>query len=204
MKIDNKNIQKFSVLFTLYIAQAIPMSFFSTIVPVIMRQENYSLELIGFVQMVKLPWIAKFLWAPVVDRYANNTGQYRKWIFTSEFFYAIIIFSIGFLDLQTNFVMIITLVVIAFIASATQDIATDAYAILLLKKEERGFGNSMQSAGSFAGTLIGSGVLLVIYHYYGWTWLLHALAVFVLIALIPLFFYRKNGKIVKPESTRSS
>ncbi|MFW6225134.1 MAG: MFS transporter, partial [Bacteroidota bacterium] len=46
---------KFFVLFTLYIAQSIPMSFFSTIVPVIMRQENFSLESIGLIQLVKIP-----------------------------------------------------------------------------------------------------------------------------------------------------
>jgi len=48
---------KFPVLFSLYIAQSIPMSFFSTVIPVIMRQEKYSLESIGLLQLVKLPWI---------------------------------------------------------------------------------------------------------------------------------------------------
>jgi len=95
-------------------------------------------------------------------------------------------------------------VIIAFIASATQDIATDAYAILLLKKKERGFGNSMQSSGSFVGTLVGSGILLVIYHYYGWQLLLFGLSIFVLIALIPLVLFKKKGEIQKVETTRAS
>ncbi|MBX3044455.1 MAG: MFS transporter [Candidatus Kapabacteria bacterium] len=198
------NFQKFSVLFSLYVAQAIPMSFFSTIVPVIMRQENYSLESIAMLQLLKLPWIAKFLWAPVIDRNSNTTSDYRKWIFISELFYAIIIFSIGFLSLQFDFTLIIILVIIAFVASATQDIATDAYAILLLEKSERGFGNSMQSAGSFVGTLVGSGFLLVLYHYYGWKLLLFGLSIFVLIAVIPLYFFKKNGQIEKKERSKAS
>jgi hypothetical protein len=66
---------KFPVLFSLYIAQSVPMSFFSTVVPVIMRQENYSLESIGLLQLVKLPWIIKFLWAPIVDNYSSNFKQ---------------------------------------------------------------------------------------------------------------------------------
>ncbi|PKL85599.1 MAG: MFS transporter [Ignavibacteriae bacterium HGW-Ignavibacteriae-1] len=202
--IEKSNFQKYSVLFSLYIAQAIPMSFFSTIVPVIMRQENYSLESIALIQLVKLPWIAKFLWAPSIDRYSNTTADYRRWIFISEFLYAAIIFGIGFLSLQYDFTLIIIFVVIAFVASATQDIATDAYAILLLKKEERGFGNSMQSAGSFVGTLVGSGLLLIIYHYYGWQLLLFGLAIFVIIALVPLFFFKKNGQIVKSERSTAS
>jgi len=68
--------------------------------------------------------------------------------------------------------------VLAVIASATQDIATDAFAIHILKKRERGYGNSMQSAGGFAGSLIGSGVLLVVYYYLGWFFLLFFLFLF--------------------------
>jgi MFS family permease len=189
---EGNDWKKYPVLFSLYIAQAVPMSFFTTVVPVIMRQENYSLEAIGLLQLVKLPWVLKFLWAPLVD---NNTGSlthYKRWIYGSEFFYAAIIFSIGFFSLQASFSLIAVLMVLAVVASATQDIATDAFAIHILKKRERGYGNSMQSAGGFAGSLIGSGALLVIYHYLGWFYLLLFLALFVLVALIPLGFYKKN------------
>ena len=113
----------------------------------------------------------------------------------SEAFYALIIMSIGYLNLQTDFTTIIVLMVIAFTASATQDIATDAFAILILNKNERSLGNSMQSAGSFIGTMMGSGVLLIIYHYFGWLWLLRSLGLFVLFALIPVSLYNaRNGK----------
>lgn len=184
------NWKKFTTLFGLYIAQAIPMSFFSTVVPVIMRQENYSLESIGLLQLIKLPWIFKFLWAPLVDRSAGTIQNYRKWIISSELFYAVVILAIGFLDLRTDFILIIAMMIVAFIASATQDIATDAFAILILKRDERCTGNSMQSAGSFMGTLAGSGLLLVVYHFLGWKSLLFALSGFVVLALIPLFLYR--------------
>ena len=160
---SNANWKKFPVLFSLYIAQSIPMSFFSTVVPVIMRQEHYSLQSIGLLQLVKLPWILKFLWAPLVDNSSSNTKQLTKWIIGSELFYAVIIISIGFFDLQTDFTLMIFLIVIAFVASATQDIATDIMAIRVLSKEERSLGNSMQSAGSFLGSLIGTGVLLLAY-----------------------------------------
>ena len=196
------NLKKYGTLLSLYLAQSIPMSFFSTVVPVIMRQENYSLESIGYWQLIKLPWIIKFLWAPLLDRKGKNRGDYRKMILVSEIFYAVVILSIGFFEISTDFKLIVILMVIAFVASATQDIATDAFAILTLKKKERGLGNSMQSAGSFMGTLVGSGVLLIIYHHYGWQGLLAGLAGFVLLALIPLYSTKKfepNEEIKKKE-----
>lgn len=197
-------MRKYPTLLSLYLAQSIPMSFFSTIVPVIMRQENYSLAMIGLLQLIKLPWIFKFLWAPLVDRYGNSADNYKRWVFGSEFVYAAIIISIGFLNLQFNFPLIVTLMVIAFIASATQDIATDAFAIMILKKEERSIGNSMQSAGSFLGTMAGSGILLIMYHYFGWQGLMFCLAGFVILALIPLYFYKFRPHELKEENTKSS
>lgn len=194
---------KYFTLLTLYLAQSIPMSFFSTVVPVIMRMENYSLESIGYLQLIKLPWIIKFLWAPMVDRNCSNTRQYRRWILASETFYAVVIFSIAFLNLETDFTSIIVLMVIAFTASATHDIATDAFAILILKERERSLGNSMQSAGNFIGTLMGSGVLLVIYHYWGWQYLLFSLAAFVLVVLIPVSLYRDREQ-KQPEQSRKN
>lgn len=172
------------------------MSFFTTVVPVIMRQESYSLESIGLLQLVKIPWILKFLWAPVIDKKANTLLQYKKWILFSELFYAVIILSIGFFSLQTDFTLIVTLVIIAIFASATQDIATDALAILTLKKEQRSMGNAIQSVGGFLGALIGSGILLLIYNYLGWKALLIGLAAFVFIALLPLrwFNYELRNK----------
>ena len=176
--------------FSLYVAQKIPMAFFSTVIPVIMRQQNFSLEVIGMLQFLKLPWILKFLWSPAVDRSCAKISDYKRWIFSSEIIYAVIIFSIAFLDLEVTPVLIIGLIIAAFIASATQDIATDALAVISFSNKDKSLVNSMQSMGGFAGTMIGSGGLLLIYSKMGWGNLLPYLALFVLIAVVPLIFFR--------------
>ena len=195
--------RKLLTLLSLYIAQSIPMSFFSTVVPVIMRQEQYSLEAIGLMQLIKLPWIIKFLWAPLVDRTGSSTNGYRRWIFFSEGFYAFSVAVVAFFSLEDQFSVIIVLVVLAIFASATQDIATDAWAILTLKREEQSMGNSMQSIGSFLGSMVGSGVLLIIYHYLGWRWLLLALSALVVFAVIPLVSYKPVAVIRKRPRSKS-
>lgn len=200
MKEDSKF--KFFTLFSLYIAQSVPMTFFSTVLPVIMRQNNFSLTSIGLLQLVKIPWILKFLWAPFVDKYSNRTSSYKKIIFTSEIIYAIFISIIAFLRLEVDITLIVVLLLLAFTASATQDIATDAFAILILKKEQRSIGNSMQSGGSFTGTIIGSGILLMIYAKFGWKFLIFGLAAFVIVALIPLFFDKSEVKKTLVESKK--
>ncbi len=195
---------KYATLFSLYIAQSIPMSFFSTVMPVIMRQNHYSLESIGLLQLIKLPWILKFLWAPMVDNRTRSKKQLKRWIIGSELFYAAVILCIGLFNLQTDFKIIIVLLVIAFIASATQDIATDIFAIYILKKEERCFGNSIQSGGNFIGTLFGTGFLLIAYHFWGWTGLVIGLAAFVVFAIIPAICYKGEVNFQKHEEQRIS
>ncbi len=193
---------KFPTLFSLYIAQSIPMSFFSTVVPVIMRQEQYSLESIGLLQLIKLPWILKFLWAPLVDNTATGRRQVRRWIIFSELFYALVILTISLFSLQTDFTLIIMLMILAFVASATQDIATDIFAIRVLSASEKSIGNGIQSSGSFIGSLFGTGVLLLAYHYLGWQWLLWILACFVVFAIVPLLVYKPDISLPAEQKVR--
>jgi hypothetical protein len=200
--ITERNKKLFTLL-SLYMVQSIPMSFFSTVVPVIMRQQHYSLEAIGLMQLIKLPWVIKFLWAPLVDRTGSGTKGYRNWIFVSEGFYALSVAALAFFSLENQFHVIIVLMVLAITASATQDIATDAWAILTLKKEERSLGNSMQSMGSFLGAMAGRGALLVVYHYMGWMWLLLALAGVVIVAVTPLVLFKPEASIKKRPRSKS-
>ncbi|NCC08990.1 MAG: MFS transporter [Bacteroidia bacterium] len=184
--------------FFLYIAQAIPMSFFSTSIQVVMRQENYSLAAIALLQIIKLPWILKFLWSPMVDRYCNTYTGYKRCIIAFELIYALLILSVGFFRISDHFYLIIGLIVLALTASATQDIATDALAVLSFNRKDKSLINSMQSMGSFGGTLIGGGVLLLALDHHGWQRVTPGLGIFVLIALIPLLL-NKTIRIEKKE-----
>lgn len=189
MKLD-KSYNLFT-FFSLYIAQSIPMSFFATALPVLMRQGNYSLFAIALLKLIKLPWIIKFLWSPWVDSRTETVGDYKRWIIVSEIVYALIIFVVAALNLQQNFTIIIGLVILAFISSATQDIATDAMAARAFRRNDSSLLNSIQTMGSFAGSMVGGGFLLLLFHKIGWGRLLPFVAVFVLVALLPLVFNRK-------------
>lgn len=179
--------QKYLTLFSLYLAQSLPMSFFTTVIPIIMRQEQFSLQAIGMLQLVKLPWILKFLWAPLVDNNSHNKKELTRWIVYSELFYALIMLLMSFFHLDVHFGWIVMFILIAVLASSTQDVATDIFAIRILNKKEKPVGNSIQAAGGFIGSLIGTGVLLLVYQYIGWQVLLWMLVTIVLMALIPLF-----------------
>ena len=174
--------------FFLYIAQALPMSFFSTSLQVMMRQANYSLTAIALLQVIKLPWVLKFAWSPVIDRNCSSVPDYRRCIVGTELVYAVLILAAGMLELSSHFYWILGLVFLSLVASATQDIATDALSVRAFSNKDKSLVNSMQSMGSFGGTLLGGGVLLMVLNKYGWTVVMPCLSIFVLLALIPLLF----------------
>ena len=198
---STKQTNKLFTFFSLYIAQSVPMSLFSTLLPVLMRQDNFSLSTIGLLQLIKLPWILKVFWAPFVDKRTSDLGSYKKWIFSSEMVYAVLILMVAFLDLKTNFITIFVLIILSFIASATQDIATDALTALSFNRKEKSLGNSMQSMGSFTGALVGGGLLLLHYKLIGWNALLISVSLFVMLALIPLFLYKDHRFTPKKGNT---
>ena len=189
--------------FCLYIAQAVPSSFLSTALQVLMRENNFSLTTIGLLQLVKLPWIIKFLWAPMVDRCCVTVNDYKRTIIVSELVYAALLLTIGFLHVSTDIYFIIFLVVLSLVTSGTQDVATDALAVLTFKKSDKSMVNSMQSMGSFGGALLGGGVLLMALHRSGWQTVLPFLAIFVLIALLPLLFNKHLTINEKPKETKA-
>ena len=186
------------MFFCLYIAQSIPSSFFATALQVMMREANYSLATIGLLQLVKLPWVVKFLWSPLVDRHCLMGRDFRRCIVVSEIVYAIFIILAGHLNVTDNLYLIIFMVMLSLVASATQDIATDALAILMHTGRDKSMVNSMQSMGSFGGALIGSGVLLLVLHQFGWHMVTPFLGVFVLLMLIPLL-RRKDLNIAQKD-----
>lgn len=180
------------------------MSFFSTALQVLMREQAFSLTTISLLQLIKVPWILKFLWSPLVDRKCMTVKDYKRWIISSEVVYAALILGAGLLNLQTNIQLIIILVFLSLVASATQDIATDALAILSTRKEQKSFVNGMQSMGSFGGSLLGSGILLIVMHHYGWNVVTQCLSVFVLLALIPLLTNKKMRLAQEKEPSRKA
>ena len=190
----NFTAMNIGTFFCLYIAQYIPMTFIMTALQVTMRQDHYSLSAIGLLNLVKLPWQFKFLWSPFIDRHCLTSRDFKRAIIFSETVYALSVILIGFLDLGHDLYLVLALVFISMLASATQDNITDAFAILSFDKSERGNLNGWRSMGRYAGSFVGSGVLIMMLHSYGWKVIFPCLGFFTFILAVPLIM-NKNIQI---------
>lgn len=195
MKLQTKG-QAFNLFtfFCLYIAQSIPLSFFSAEIPILMRQEKFSLSAIALSNLIRLPFLIKFVWSPFVDKYTRELPNYKRFILVSELIYAIFILIAAVFDFRQDFLTVIFLIMFAFIASATQVIATDALAARSFDHQNKSMVNSMKSMGGFAGAIVGAGVLLLLFTKIGWHYILPCLSLILMLVLIPLLV-NKNIKV---------
>jgi predicted MFS family arabinose efflux permease len=76
------------------------------------------------------------------------------------------------------------------LVAATQDIATDGYAVSHLRPEWRGLGNSIQVVAYKLGMVLGSGALLWLTARHGWQASYSGLACLMLLVIAPVAFMR--------------
>ena len=175
---------RYSLLGLLYVSQAIPLGFFIVAVPAILRSEGLPLEKVGLLSALAFPWLLKFLWAPLVDRFGSSArGHYRSWILPLQFACISIVIWIAWLDLSRNMGLLIVACALFMLCSATQDVATDGLAVRLLAIDERGEGNGIQVGGYYLGQVLGGGVVLILYARFGWA---VALGTMALILALPM------------------
>lgn len=177
---------------SLYVSQAIPLGFLIVALPAILRREGLGLELTGLLGALALPWLIKFLWAPLVDRFGSaRYGHYRSWIIPLQSLCVLAVVAISRLDLQQGLLWLILAGAAFMLASATQDIATDGLAVHIVRKEDRGRANGLQVGGYYFGQILGGGGVLVLFDRVGWTAALLAMAFLLALPLVPTLRFRE-------------
>ena len=127
-------------------------------VPAWLATIGVDIKTIGFITLSQAPWTFKFLWSPLMDRYAPPFfGRRRGWAVLAQIALFLSTLGLALAATRPDHVAAIGLAatLIAF-AAATQDIAIDAYAVEVLEREEQGVAAGARSAVSrFALTLAG-------------------------------------------------
>ncbi len=125
--------------------------------------EQVSLQEIGFLTLVGTAYTLKFLWAPLVDRYAPPwLGRRRGWMVLMQVLLALGLLAMGCLSPGQTLLPLALLAVLVAFCSATQDIAFDAYRSDVLHKDERGAGAALSVLGYRLAMLVSGGLALIL------------------------------------------
>jgi MFS transporter (putative signal transducer) len=185
----------------LYIAQSVIGGLTWTGLPAIMRDAGVSLDRIGLVSLIALPWVLKFLWAPAVERYRlPPSGRNRSGliVLAGGMLSVLGLLVVGLFDPGDPLPIFLTLTLVAFAAS-TLDIACDGFAVQSLAERHHGWGNAAQVGGAYLGSALGGGLFLYLVGMSGWQ--LAAWAMAALLCLLGLPFLLGIARQL-PEETR--
>lgn len=185
------------LLFSLYWAQGLPVGFMTHALPVILRAQGVSLAHIGGFGLLMLPWSIKIFWAPWVDRHAlSRLGHYLSWILPTQFLTVGVLCILSFFPVQALdqpiylFAFFISLLFMN-LTGATQDIATDALAVNLLKHDQQHWGNTFQVIGSRLGFIVGGGAVLWCLDWLTWQPTFLLLATIVFLNTLPVWLFKE-------------
>jgi PAT family beta-lactamase induction signal transducer AmpG len=145
-------------------ASGLPYFFFNETVPVWLAASGMSLAGIGLASGASLPWVLKFLWAPLVDR----LGDRRTWIRACLVLLAVVTVLLAGADPVRHAAVLGALLLLYVTLSATQDIAIDAYTIEITHGRELGVANSARIAAYRGASFVSSALLLWVAGRAGW------------------------------------
>lgn len=189
------------LLGSLYLSQGLPYGFFTQALPVLLRTSGLSLPAIGAANMLALPWMLKFLWAPVVDRTPSGAlglGRRRAWILILQGLTVVTVAGLAAADPSRSLTVVMAGTLITNLLAATQDVATDGLAVELLEPRERGLGNGLQVAAYRGGMIIGGGALLWLFDRAGWSAAFLAMAALLFLASVPIALHAERPLQVAP------
>lgn len=106
------------------------MLVFSTL-SVWLREAGVARETIGYASLIGLAYAFKWVWSPLLDQWRlpllGKLGRRRSWLVLAQSLVILGLIGMGFCDPQKHLSWLIAIAVVVAFASATQDIAIDAY-----------------------------------------------------------------------------
>lgn len=150
-----------------------------------LRDIGLALSLIGLLSFASFFYVLKFLWAPLLDRYALPfLGRRRGWLFASQFLLLLALLAMAFTNPTLNLSTLIAFVSLAAFAGATQDILVDAYRIEIADLHAQGALAATYTLGYRIGLILGGAIALYFAELFGWENTYIAMAALMLLPII--------------------
>ncbi|KOP39193.1 MFS transporter [Flavobacterium sp. WLB] len=160
MKTDNK---PWFWIPLLNFASGLPYAVIISVSVIMYKNLGISNEDIGvYTSLLYLPWVIKPLWSPFIEL----NGTKRKWFLSMQLLISIAFLLVGF-TIPTNgfFMMTLAIFWVAAFASASNDIASDGFYLLVLPENQQSFFLGIRSTFYRLSMLAGNGLIVLLAGY---------------------------------------
>lgn len=161
------------VLLLLGFAAGLPyMLVFSTL-SVWLREAGVARETIGYASLIGLAYAFKWVWSPLLDQWRlpllGGLGRRRSWLLLSQALVVVGLVGMSLCDPQQHLSWLIAMAVLVAFASATQDIAVDAYRLEIADDQRQAALAASYMAGYRVAALLATAGALFFAEWFGST-----------------------------------
>lgn len=190
-------------------ASGLPYAVIISVSVIMYKNLGISNEDIGvYTSLLYLPWVIKPLWSPFIEL----NGTKRKWFLSMQLLISIAFLLVGFTVPSSGFfIMTLAIFWIAAFASASNDIASDGFYLLVLPKEEQSFFLGIRSTFYRLSLLAGNGLIVLfagyLEHKYGdntkaWSYTMIAVGLLMTVITVYNFIFTPRNEINSVENNK--
>jgi PAT family beta-lactamase induction signal transducer AmpG len=162
-------------------SSGLPLYLLLNLLPAWLRSEQVDLKSIGLFALIQLPFTWKFVWSPLMDRFALPLlGRRRGWMLATQLLLLLSIPLFGAFHPTRDLWSIAWLAVAVAFFSASQDIVLDAYRRELLPDPELGLGNAVHVNAYRISSLVPGALSLILADLMPWPSVFAITALFML------------------------
>ncbi|QOG02088.1 MFS transporter [Flavobacterium sp. MDT1-60] len=206
MKTDNKPWYWIPLL---NFASGLPYAVIISVSVIMYKNLGISNEDIGvYTSLLYLPWVIKPLWSPFIEL----NGTKRKWFLSMQLLISIAFLLVGFtIPTSGFFIMTLAIFWVAAFASASNDIASDGFYLLVLPKEQQSFFLGIRSTFYRLSLLAGNGLIVLfagyLEHKYGdntkaWSYTMIAVGLLMTFITVYNFFFTPKNEILSVKNNK--
>ncbi len=186
-------------------SSGLPLYLLLNLLPAWLRTEHVDLKVIGAMALIQFPYTWKFLWSPLLDRYAIPLlGRRRGWMLLTQVALLAVIATLGGFSPQRDLSMIVLFATLLAFLSATQDIVLDAYRRELLLEHELGLGNAVHVNAYRIAGLVPGALSLILADYLPWDSVFAITALFMIPGMIMTLLISEPPVLHTPRNLREA
>jgi PAT family beta-lactamase induction signal transducer AmpG len=187
-------------------SSGLPLFVLYQLVPGWLRDQGVSLAEIGLFSLIGIPYVWKFIWSPLMDRYSlGGLGRRRSWMLATQLLLLVSIAAFGWVNPVANIWSVAYLAAAVAFFSASQDIVLDAYRRELLPDNELGLGNSIHVQAYRLSGLVPGSLAFILADHISWQSVFMVVAAFMVLGvLLTLFIKELNTEKNAPKSLKEA
>ena len=179
----------------------LPLFILISLLPAWLMDSGLELKAIALFSFIQLPYVLKFLWAPLFDGFSFSMGRRRGWLIIFQVLLLVSISMAGLLDPKSQIMTVAIISTAIAFFSASQDAVIDAYRRELLLDNELGLGTAIHvNAYRIAGLIPGS-LALILADVFAWELVFFITGLFMIPGIVLTILIKEPLLKVMPPKT---